>query len=157
MNFLHFLNLPATRYHLQTIPQPPPRIRLHLVFLLPRGFPMPDQAFYLDAFKRIMGFRSDYRLAAYWGICRSAVSQYRSGRRRLPLLRLVEIAQAVGADPLELLLSLEYPRAKADDRAALKSLYFGLLAKSAGARMGLCASGAVPVRSGCFADVKKAA
>ena len=118
---------------------------------------MPDQAFYLDAFKRIMGFRSDYRLAAHWGICRATVSQYRKGRLRLPLLRLVEIAQALGADPLELLLSLEYPKAKSADRAALKSLYFGLLAKSAGARMGLCASGAVPVRSGCFADVIKAA
>ena len=118
---------------------------------------MPDQAFYLDAFKRIMGFRSDYRLALHWNLERSVVSQYRSGRLRLPLLRLLEIAQALGADPLELLLSLKYPKAKPADKPALQSLYFGLLAQSAGARMGLCASGTVPVRSGCFADVKKAA
>ena len=79
---------------------------------------------WLDMFKKYSRIRSDYALAAHWGVCQSRISQYRKGRLKLPLAFVLEIAETLDRDPLEIIVSLAYPKARERDKAGLKDVYF---------------------------------
>lgn len=104
-------------------------------------FVMQNQAFYLNLFKSRKCLYSDYQLARHWHVEPSRISQYRKERLRLPLAFLIEIAFAIGAEPLEVIVSVEYHRARERDKPFLNDVYFTEAIKTIGARMGAqCAS-----------------
>ena len=79
---------------------------------------------WLDIIKQFKGLRSDYELAKYWNIDNSVISQYRSGRLRLPVAKCLEIAEIGHYHPLEVILSLEWHRAKESDKDIIKEIYW---------------------------------
>lgn len=70
------------------------------------------------------GFVSDYQLAKHWQLPTATISQYRTGRLRLPVAYCLEIAEVCYFHPLEVILSLEYPRAKDAQKERIKQVYF---------------------------------
>ena len=48
----------------------------------------------------------------------------RKGRLKLPLAFVLEIAETLDRDPLEIIVSLAYPKARERDKAGLKDVYF---------------------------------
>ena len=96
---------------------------------------MQDIDNWLDIMKQQRGFRSDYQLARYWNVPTAVISQYRAGRLRLPCARCLEIAQSGYYHPLEVMLSLEYGRAREEDREIIKQVYWQATLANAGDRM----------------------
>lgn len=96
---------------------------------------MQTAAQWLDIFKARKSFKSDYQLARYWNVSTATVSQYRSERLRLPVCYCLEIAQACYYHPLEIILSLEYGRAKEKDKAIIEQVYWLATVANAGERM----------------------
>lgn len=90
---------------------------------------------WLDVFKLHACIYSDYQLAKRWQVPATYISQYRRGRLRLPLALVLEIAEAAGVEPLEVIASLEYPRARARHQARIKRAYFDALLKTIVPRM----------------------
>ena len=85
---------------------------------------MMDINNWLDIIKRQKSFRSDYQLAKYWQVSTSTISQYRKGKLRLPIARCLEIAELGYYHPLEIILSLEWKRAKAEQREWIEKVYW---------------------------------
>lgn len=94
-----------------------------------------SQNYYISVFKTHKGIRSDYKLSQHWQVEPSRISQYRKDRLRLPLVFILEIADTIGAEPLELIVALEYKRAREQDKETLKDVYFREALKTIGARM----------------------
>ena len=91
---------------------------------------------WLDLYKFHACIYSDYQLAKRWKVAPSYICQYRTARLRLPLACILEIAETVGVEPLEVIASLEYPRAKENHQARIKRAYFDALLKTIVDRMG---------------------
>ncbi|MCG6504996.1 hypothetical protein [Kingella pumchi] len=106
---------------------------------------MLTAAQWLNWYKRERNCYSDYQLARRWQVDTSVISQYRRGRLRLPLAVILEIAEATGAEPLEIITSLEFPRAPQAHRERIRRAYFDSLLKTAGDRM---------ARQACVADYR---
>lgn len=96
---------------------------------------MQRQHQWLDIFKQQKSFKSDYQLAKHWQIATSVISQYRSGRLRLPIAYCLEIAEQCYYHPLEIILSLEHSRAKDQDKAIIEKVYWLATIANAGERM----------------------
>ena len=90
---------------------------------------------WLDIIKQFKGFKSDYELAKYWNIDRSIISQYRKGRLRLPIAKCLEIAEIGNYNPLEVILSLEWYRAKESEQEIIKEMYWIATIVNANERM----------------------
>ena len=90
---------------------------------------------WLDLYKFHACIYSDYQLAKRWKVAPSYICQYRTARLRLPLACILEIAETVGVEPLEIIASLEYPRAKENHQARIKRAYFDALLKTIVYRM----------------------
>ncbi|WP_083296746.1 hypothetical protein [Eikenella sp. HMSC061C02] len=91
---------------------------------------------WLDLYKFHACIYSDYQLAKRWKVAPSYICQYRTARLRLPLACILEIAETVGVEPLEIIAALEYPRAKENHQARIKRAYFDSLLKTIVDRMG---------------------
>lgn len=91
---------------------------------------------WLDLYKFHACIYSDYQLAKRWKVPPTYISQYRKGRLRLPLALILDVAEIVGVEPLEVIASLEYPRAKENHQARIKRAYFDALIKTVVDRMG---------------------
>ena len=89
-----------------------------------KGEIMQQQFQWLDMFKRQKGFVSDYQLAKHWQLPTATISQYRTGRLKLPVAYCLEIAEVCYFHPLEVILSLEYPRARDAQKERIKQVYF---------------------------------
>lgn len=85
---------------------------------------MQTQEYWLNLFKAYKGLISDYRLARYWQIEPSRISQYRYERLRLPLAFILEIAEITQVNPLEIIISMEYSKARERDKDYLKDIWF---------------------------------
>ena len=85
---------------------------------------MRNAAQWLDLFKSYKNIRSDYKLADHWHVSQSRICQYRSGRLKLPLAFMLEIAEECGRDPLEIIVSLAYPKAREQDKPGLSDVYW---------------------------------
>ena len=90
---------------------------------------------WLDLYKFHACIYSDYQLAKRWNVAPSYICQYRTARLRLPLACILEIAETVGVEPLEVIASLEYPRARENHQARIKRAYFDALLKTVVDRM----------------------
>ena len=90
---------------------------------------------WLDLFKFHACICSDYQLAKRWQVPPTRISQYRRGRLRLPLALILDIAETVAVEPLEIIASLEYPRACENHQARIKRAYFDALLKTIVPRM----------------------
>ena len=97
---------------------------------------MRNQRDWIELFKLHKCLQSDYRLAAYWNIHRSRISKYKSGVLRLELEKLLNIADTLQIDPLEIIVSIEFckPRTSIDNET-LKRHYFLAMKKTIGLRM----------------------
>lgn len=96
---------------------------------------MFNAAQWLDLYKFHACIYSDYQLAKRWQVSPTYISQYRKGRLRLPLALILDVAEIVGVEPLEIIASLEYPRAKENHQARIKQAYFDALLKTIVDRM----------------------
>lgn len=90
---------------------------------------------WLDLYKFHACIYSDYQLAKRWKVPPTYISQYRKGRLRLPLALILDVAEIVGVEPLEIIASLEYPRARENHQARIKQAYFDALLKTIVDRM----------------------
>lgn len=90
---------------------------------------------WLDLYKFHACIYSDYQLAKCWQVPATYISQYRRGRLRLPLASVLDIAEAVAVEPLEIIACLEYPRAREKHRERIKRAYFDALLKTVVPRM----------------------
>ena len=97
---------------------------------------MFNAAQWLDLYKFHACIYSDYQLAKRWKVPPTYISQYRKGRLRLPLALILDVAEVVGVEPLEIIASLEYPRARENHQARIKRAYFDALLKTVVDRMG---------------------
>lgn len=82
---------------------------------------------WLDWYKSQNNLYSDYQLAKHWQVSTAYVSQLRQGRRRLPLALILQMANALKIDALEIITALEYPRACERHREIIKRAYFDAL------------------------------
>ena len=96
---------------------------------------MFNAAQWLDLYKFHACIYSDYQLAKRWKVPPTYISQYRRGRLRLPLALVLDIAETVAVEPLEVIASLEYPRARENHQARIKRAYFDSLLKTIVERM----------------------
>jgi len=96
---------------------------------------MFNAAQWLDLYKFHACIYSDYQLAKRWKVPPTYTSQYRKGRLRLPLALILDVAEIVGVEPLEIIASLEYPRARENHQARIKQAYFDALLKTIVDRM----------------------
>ncbi len=96
---------------------------------------MFNAAQWLDLYKFHACIYSDYQLAKRWKVPPTYISQYRKGRLRLPLALILDVAEIVGVEPLEVIASLEYPRARENHQARIKRAYFDALLKTIVERM----------------------
>ena len=96
---------------------------------------MFNAAQWLDLYKFHACIYSDYQLAKRWKVAPTYISQYRRGRLRLPLALVLDIAETVAVEPLEVIASLEYPRARENHQARIKRAYFDSLLKTIVDRM----------------------
>jgi ribosome-binding protein aMBF1 (putative translation factor) len=81
---------------------------------------------YLDEAKRRLGLESDYALSKHLDIRQSTISGYRAGRSHFDETIALKIAQACNVDPMEVIASAAYERAKSDEARAILA---GLLEK----------------------------
>lgn len=95
------------------------------------------QADYLNEFKRYKGWKSDYQIARHWNESTATISQYRSGRLRLPIVYIIEIAEIAYYNPLEIILELELPKAKERHRAKLVDAHWRALLTAISDRMNI--------------------
>ena len=79
---------------------------------------------WLDLFKRYKPIYSDYSLARHWGVSTSHISQYRKGRLKLPLAFILEIAETCNRQPLEIIITLNYLKARERFNEGFKDVYF---------------------------------
>lgn len=93
-------------------------------------FIMFTQKDWLDLAKGRLQIKSDYALAKRWDVSASEVSQYRRERLRLPLAVILDIAEVMRCDPMEIITGLEYRRCRERDRDRIKSEHFRLMTKS---------------------------
>ena len=90
---------------------------------------MRNAAEWLDLFKSRTAIRSDYKLAKRWSVEPSRISQYRRGRLKLPLAVVLDIAEELGRDPLEIIVTLAYPKTRERDRPQLEAAYWRVCIK----------------------------
>lgn len=96
---------------------------------------MQNQNHWLDIIKELKNFKSDYQLAQYWNVPTSVIHQYRTGRMKIPVALCLEIAELGHYHPLEIILSLEYPRAKEPHQERILQTYWLATIANAGDRM----------------------
>lgn len=98
-----------------------------------------NQREWIEYYKQQEFIRSDYRLAQVWQVSRATISQYKSGRLRLPLQFQIIIADALQIEVIEIIASIEMHRKPND---TVKKAYFMALKNTIGTRMSLqCKSG----------------
>ncbi|HHK5577244.1 TPA: hypothetical protein ACQUHZ_000045 [Neisseria cinerea] len=85
---------------------------------------MLSQSQWLDAVKGRLRVRSDYALSKRWAVTPSEVSQYRRNRLRFPFAIVLDIADVMDIDPIEIIAGLEYTRCRERDRERVKRAYF---------------------------------
>lgn len=88
---------------------------------------MQNTAQWLDWYKSHQNLYSDYQLAKHWQVQTAYISQLRKGKRRLPLAFILQIANALQIDALEIITALEYPRACEQHQKIIKRAYFDAL------------------------------
>lgn len=98
---------------------------------------MHSAAAWLDMFKDARNIQSDYRLAKTLGLPRQYIPQIRAGRMRLRLANILQIAEALQVQPLEIIVSLEFKKAKPHEVERLKDWYFKETVKTIGIRMNM--------------------
>ena len=91
-----------------------------------------NQKEWIEYYKQQESIRSDYRLAQVWQVSRAKISQYKSGRLRLPLKFQIIIADALQIEVIEIITSIEMNNRPND---IVKHEYFKSLKKTIGARM----------------------
>nr|WP_229017927.1 hypothetical protein [Neisseria meningitidis] len=72
--------------------------------------------------------RSDYALSKRWAVTPSEVSQYRRNRLRFPFAVVLDIADVMDIDPIEIIGRFEYTRCRERDRECVKRAYFKAIA-----------------------------
>ena len=98
-----------------------------------------NQRDWIEYYKLQLAIKSDYRLSQIWKVSRAKISQYKSGRLRLPLQYQIIIADALQIEIIEIIASIEMHRKPND---TVKRAYFMALKKTIGTRMSLqCLSG----------------
>lgn len=96
---------------------------------------MLSQNQWIDLYKAYASISTDYKLAQEWGIDSSRISQYRKNRLRLTFAQCIKIADTMEINPLEILASLEYERAREEEKEFVKNVYFDALVLTIGERM----------------------
>ena len=71
-----------------------------------------------------MAIKSDYRLSQIWQVSRAKISQYKSGRLRLPLQYQIIIADALDIEVIEIVASIEYNKKPND---TIKKAFFFII------------------------------
>ena len=71
---------------------------------------------YLNEAKKILGIESDYAMAQFLGVNRSAISGYRTGSRIIDDYAAAKIASAIGIDPMMVIAAANAEREKTEDR-----------------------------------------
>lgn len=96
---------------------------------------MVNANFWLDSMKGRLRVRSDYALAKRWHVEPTRIRQYRNGRLRIPLAIILDMAATLQCEPLEIIASLEWHKAKEQHKDAIKDAYFDAATKTIGLRM----------------------
>lgn len=100
---------------------------------------MRNQKDWIEYYKQQKAICSDYRLAQIWQVSRAKISQYKSGRLRLPLQYQIIIADALNIEVIEIITSIEYNKKPND---TVKKAFFLSLKRTIGTRMSLqCRNG----------------
>lgn len=73
---------------------------------------------FLDAVKEKVGITSDYALAKQLGFPLSTMSNYRTGRRIIDDDAALEVATALGVNPLQVIAAANIERAKTPEQRA---------------------------------------
>lgn len=81
---------------------------------------------FLDAVKAKLDLPSDYAAAKVLGVTRAAISSYRVGRSHFDADIASRVAAILDIDPLEVIASAEYERARTE---SAKAIWAGLLRK----------------------------
>ena len=68
--------------------------------------------------------RSDYALSKRLAVTPSEMSQYRQNRLRFPFAVVLDIADVMDIDPIEIIAGLEYKRCREIDKERVKRAYF---------------------------------
>lgn len=90
---------------------------------------------WLDWYKQASCLYSDYQIAKKWEVPPSYISQFRSGRLRIPLANILMMAEATGAEAIEIITALAYHRAPVKHKERIKRAYFDSLLRTVGQRM----------------------
>lgn len=67
---------------------------------------MRTQNDWINIFKSAMRIKTDYRLAKRWQVEPTRIHQYRKGRLKLPLAAILDMAESINIDPVEIMASL---------------------------------------------------
>lgn len=96
---------------------------------------MLSQSDWLDRYKLATGIQSDYRLAKNLNLPKHYINQLRQNRIRLRLATVLQMAEAMRIEPLEIMISLEFARCREHERPRLIDWYFAETIKTIGERM----------------------
>lgn len=91
---------------------------------------MFTQSDWIDLVKGRLRIRTDYKLSKLWGISQAEICQYRQNRLKIPLALIIEMADIMKCNPLEILLGLELRRCKPKHKDKIKTEYFKILRHS---------------------------
>lgn len=75
---------------------------------------MRTQREWIEAYKEAERLKSDYMLSKIWGINTAQMSQIKSGKTKLDLMKIFDIAKSLEIEPIEIILCIEYHREKSE-------------------------------------------
>lgn len=82
-----------------------------------------------------MCIRTDYKLAKRWRVEPTRIHQYRKGRLKFPLFIILDMAESINIDPLEIIASLGISRARECDKARIIDAWHEAAIKTVGNRL----------------------
>lgn len=96
---------------------------------------MRTQNDWINIFKSAMRIKTDYRLAKRWQVEPTRIHQYRKGRLKLPLAAILDMAESINIDPVEIMASLAIAGARECDKKRLTDAYWSAAIKTVGNRL----------------------
>ena len=91
---------------------------------------MQTQADWLRRYKDALNIRSDYKLAEHWQTTRAEISHLNTGRRKLSLSKKLHIAQVLELDPIQILVSCDWKKARESEKESLGNEYMKSLVRT---------------------------
>lgn len=96
---------------------------------------MRTQNDWINIFKSAVKIHADYKLAKRWQVEPTRIHQYRKGRLKLPLAVILDMAESINIEPLEIIASLEISRARECDKKRITDAYWAATIKTVGNRL----------------------